>query len=635
MAESQLLQAARDGEVDQLKTLLAEGTKQIANNDGDTPLHLATSCYVTEPKYVEVVRQLLENGADFNAANKIGDSPVHNAASLGNFGIIEVLIEYGCNLEVIDAAGMTPLGVAALKKHHAVVNLIVDHLLEADKVTEIQFAWMFGATDANQQLTIYRSLSSIAQNKTIFAKLIPLKLIDAICHGLTSFDKKGVQTHALQLLHVIVKTPEGLKAAKESSVASIIRDVIDKNEEDAVIKHLALFIKAMSVFGHRVDPESHMTVPEIIIHNGYPVEEHFVTTEDGYILGLHRIPGGRNEKAPSNTSHAKPVAFLQHGLLCSSADWVVNLRNESLGFLLADAGFDVWLGNSRGNTYSRKHVSLPVASDAFWKFSWDEMASKDLPAVINHVKKTTKQEQMYYVGHSQGTMIAFAEFSSNQVVAKSIKKFFALGPVAFLGNMKSPLKYLADIVPELKLLFKILGVRDFMPQSWLIKWLASHICTLSLGETACEDIIFILCGFDKAQMNATRLDVYTTHSPAGTSVQNMIHYAQAYKSKKFMKYDFGKDGNIEKYGQATPPEYNLANFNVDTVMYSAGNDWLADPRDVTRLVAGLKKNILDKHKEIEPWMHLDFIWGMDATELVYNEIIKDMKAGLRSEARRV
>ena len=80
------------------------------------------------------------------------------------------------------------------------------------------------------------------------------------------------------------------------------------------------------------------------------------------------------------------------------------------------------------------------------------MASLDLPAVLTYIKDITHQEQLYYVGHSQGTMIAFAEFSSNQLLAKSVRKFFALGPVSYLGNMKSPLKYLADLVPELKVL---------------------------------------------------------------------------------------------------------------------------------------------------------------------------------------
>lgn len=38
---------------------------------GDTPLHLATSCYLTQPEYVEVVRELLENGADVNGKNVV------------------------------------------------------------------------------------------------------------------------------------------------------------------------------------------------------------------------------------------------------------------------------------------------------------------------------------------------------------------------------------------------------------------------------------------------------------------------------------------------------------------------------------------------------------------------------------
>ena len=385
-----------------------------------------------------------------------------------------------------------------------------------------------------------------------------------------------------------------------------------------VILLFALSIQ-FSVCG-KSNPEEGMTVPEIITYHGYPAEEHFITTQDGYILGVHRIAGGKGASVKASDK-PRPVIYLQHGLLCSSADWVVNPVNDSLAFMLADAGFDVWMGNSRGNTYSLSHQSLSVKSDEYWQFSWDEMAQHDIPATLDHIEKVTKQPQVYYVGHSQGTMVAFAGFSANQTLAKRIKTFFALAPVAYLGSMQSPIKYLAQFAPEIKWLFKILGVRDFMPQSWILEWLASHMCTLSFGESVCANVVFVICGYDPPQMNKTRLDVYMTHSPAGTSVQNMLHYAQGYQSKRFQKYDFGKEENKKKYGQSIPPEYDLSSFAVPTVLYSGGQDWLADPSDVEILERKIPKQSIIKKVNIPPWMHLDFIWGVDASRMVYKHIV--------------
>lgn len=61
--------------------------------------------------------------------------------------------------------------------------------------------------------------------------------------------------------------------------------------------------------------------PEIIRNSGYPAEEHFVTTEDGYILGLHRILG-----APGSTA-----VLLHHGLMDSSFTWIALGKKRSLG----------------------------------------------------------------------------------------------------------------------------------------------------------------------------------------------------------------------------------------------------------------------------------------------------------------
>ena len=88
--------------------------------------------------------------------------------------------------------------------------------------------------------------------------------------------------------------------------------------------------------------------------------------------------------------------------------------------MFADAGFDCWFGNFRGNVYSKRHVQLDPNSHDFWKFSWDQMASKDLPAMIQKVLDITGQDQIYYVGDSMGTLTAFAEFSQNQQLATHV-----------------------------------------------------------------------------------------------------------------------------------------------------------------------------------------------------------------------
>uniref|UniRef100_W5UA88 Lipase n=1 Tax=Ictalurus punctatus TaxID=7998 RepID=W5UA88_ICTPU len=368
----------------------------------------------------------------------------------------------------------------------------------------------------------------------------------------------------------------------------------------------------------KLDPEVNMNISEIIRHWGYPAEEFEVVTEDGYILSINRIPHGVQGKFQQDP---KPVVYLQHGLLAAGSNWVTNLPNTSLGFLLADAGFDVWLGNSRGNTWSKKHVSLTPKQKEYWQFSHDEMAKKDLPAVINFITKTTRQEQIFYVGHSQGTTIAFMAFSTMPELANKIKMFFALAPVATVAFTESPMGRLS-ILPEF-VIWKLFGNKDFLPQSALIKFFATHICSKEPISVLCGNIFFLLCGFDERNLNMTRTPVYTTHCPAGTSVQNMVHWSQAVKYRKLMAYDYGKAGNIAHYNQSTPPLYNVRDMKVPTAVWSGGHDTLADQKDVALLLAQIPNLVF--HRNIKHWEHLDFIWGLDAPQEMYEPLIKLMR----------
>ena len=67
---------------------------------------------------------------------------------------------------------------------------------------------------------------------------------------------------------------------------------------------------------------------DLVLPYGYPLEAHQLQTEDGYILSLFRIPA---------SPQRQPV-LLQHGLLDSCAGFLLNGPQQSLAFILADAG---------------------------------------------------------------------------------------------------------------------------------------------------------------------------------------------------------------------------------------------------------------------------------------------------------
>jgi lysosomal acid lipase/cholesteryl ester hydrolase len=185
----------------------------------------------------------------------------------------------------------------------------------------------------------------------------------------------------------------------------------------------------------------------LVTSRGYTIETHNVTTADGYILTMFRIPSGKNSKR-SGSGLGAPV-ILQHGLLDSSYTWITNFEDESLGYILADKGFDVWFGNNRGNRYGRNHVSKNPDDNAsgFWDFTWDDMSSYDVPAFINYVTDLTGYPTVGWVGHSEGTIQMFGagtslETNTNdyfQKAMKSINIFAALAPVAYVDNLKTKL----------------------------------------------------------------------------------------------------------------------------------------------------------------------------------------------------
>ena len=94
------------------------------------------------------------------------------------------------------------------------------------------------------------------------------------------------------------------------------------------------------------DFDNHSNFVQTCAKNGFASESYTVVSDDGYVYQLYRIPGKAGE-----ASTKKPAVLLMHGIECDSNFWTPNVPSKVPAFILAEQGYDVWLGNNRGTRY--------------------------------------------------------------------------------------------------------------------------------------------------------------------------------------------------------------------------------------------------------------------------------------------
>jgi pimeloyl-ACP methyl ester carboxylesterase len=249
------------------------------------------------------------------------------------------------------------------------------------------------------------------------------------------------------------------------------------------------------------------------------------------------------------------------------------------------------------------------------------MGLYDVPANIDTVLRVSGYPTLNYVGHSQGTTQMFVAATLYKDLAQKVDHFFALAPVVYVAHTRSPI---LTAMAELKLASVIssLGMKDFLPEPvQLIPWL----CDFSVVAWVCESAVYALAG---AEIERDNMAVYLSHFPAGTSIQDMMHWAQAARNKDFRRHDYGSpEANIEHYGTHFPPAYDLRNYpssGLPVSMFTGGKDVVSTMEDVRQLVREMPPSPYVTHTHFDDFDHLSFTWGKAATGPVYNAIIATM-----------
>ncbi|KAG4399077.1 hypothetical protein GLYMA_08G167700v4 [Glycine max] len=257
---------------------------------------------------------------------------------------------------------------------------------------------------------------------------------------------------------------------------------------------------------------------------GYTCEEHQVTTEDGYILSLQRIPVGRSS---NNTD--KPPVLLQHGIFC-----------------------------------------------AYWDWSWDELASYDLPAFVQYVYNHTGQ-RIHYAGHS------------------------------------------LDIY--------WLGLREFVPNGDVAAKFAKDLCHILNFD--CSNLMSLFAG-PNCCINSSTIDVFLDHEPPPTATKNLVHLSQMIRTGTIAQYDYGnQEQNMQHYGQPLPPLYDMTGILNEFPLFISygGQDTLSDVKDVQVLLNDLKDHDWNKLVVLlnEDYAHVDFVMGVNANQMIYDPMMDFFK----------
>lgn len=360
-----------------------------------------------------------------------------------------------------------------------------------------------------------------------------------------------------------------------------------------------------AAFGVRIDPEVKESFLTICASLNYTVAEHFLTTSDGYILRVFRV-GGKHVAG----FNSGPPVYLQHGLIDSSDNFFVNSEALAPGFIVANQGYDVWLGNSRGNKYSRNHTTLnPNTNASFWDFSWQEMAEIDLPATVDFILQQTGKTQLAYIGHSQGTTIMMTKMSEDPVFSSKISVAAFLAPVASVSNQTSSLLTLASKA-DIPLVLKDLKINEVMtsPDNFMVSYLCYY------AEVVCSEMLFLLADANTTVDNTARMDVIMSHYPAGTSSRDIDHWVQMAEMKHaaLQKFNFGSAAaNQAVYGTSSPPYIDLTQVSGKVALFAGLYDRLADTKDVAWLMTQLPPQNVVWFKGDYPCGHGTFLWAKD------------------------
>ena len=261
--------------------------------------------------------------------------------------------------------------------------------------------------------------------------------------------------------------------------------------------------------------------------------------------------------------------------------------------------FDVWLGNIRGNKYSREHTQFKDSQDEFWSFDLDDVIKYDMPAFVDGVLLNYKcGQKLKILGFSQGTTITlgflskYPQFHSRidtAVMLAATGRPKTLPNINFISNLEPEL--IKSIFGHKALLEEIITfLNAFLPPSIYSRMLKTSMKTLFNWKFTCL---------------SSQNHIYS-HLYCSTSVSLVQHWFHIINQNEFVH-------------NKSAVRYKLQNIPSDKIrLFFGQQDTLEDKEYLLGQIDGANKF----HVIIPEYEHLDFLWSPQNPERLYPQVLQ-------------
>jgi len=377
-----------------------------------------------------------------------------------------------------------------------------------------------------------------------------------------------------------------------------------------------------------LDPEAYMTTADLIEYNDYPVELHYVVTHDGYILEVTRF-GGKNRYDSKEYPEPRTPVVLFPEIVFPNSHYVLNTRSESLGFILQDEGYDVWLGTWRGMQYSRRHMTLHPDSWAFWDFTLDDLGT-DFADIVKYIHKKTGQK-VVTMGEGYGGLSCLMGLHNYPEINEMTLLNVGLSPAATMNGsfsfnpnelFRTEMKPTIDLLEPYFRKFGIsrIGAKDTVVFRFFLSMIAKalpHIATRTAAASFNK--------FGMGAFNVSRITVISNHIPTELPVMLMKHIVEGIYTGEINQYDWGKEENMRRRGYPEARKYDFKKITSRYLSLRAFNDMVKEIHDMDQV-----RRMLPEHADFymipdKTWHHMSYMFSIGGREACYNWLLEYMR----------